>query len=164
MPSSRGSSQPDQGSNPSLPHCRWILYHLSHQGRPRRLERVSLQFSRGNSWSRNWTGVSCIARQILYQLSYQGNPFKAISRSNFCKSLDFSTLKSGSKLGGGRWLVFYSQVPTATLPPLPSFIKGECLTHVFCLLGWNDGGSSSWPALHVFLMAGTVTASPVLRA
>ena len=21
-----------QGSNPSLPHCRWILYHLSHQG------------------------------------------------------------------------------------------------------------------------------------
>ena len=23
-----------QGSNPSLPHCRQILYHLSHQGRP----------------------------------------------------------------------------------------------------------------------------------
>ena len=22
------------GSNPSLPHCRWILYHLSHQGSP----------------------------------------------------------------------------------------------------------------------------------
>ena len=21
-----------QGSNPSLPHCRWILYQLSHQG------------------------------------------------------------------------------------------------------------------------------------
>ena len=27
-PSSRGSSQP------TLPHCRWILYHLSHQGSP----------------------------------------------------------------------------------------------------------------------------------
>ena len=25
-----------QGSNPSLPHCRWIPYHLSHQGRPHR--------------------------------------------------------------------------------------------------------------------------------
>ena len=24
---------PTQGSNPGLPHCRWILYHLSHQGR-----------------------------------------------------------------------------------------------------------------------------------
>ena len=23
-----------QGSNPSLPHCRWILYQLSHQGSP----------------------------------------------------------------------------------------------------------------------------------
>ena len=22
---------PVQGSNPGLPHCRWILYHLSHQ-------------------------------------------------------------------------------------------------------------------------------------
>ena len=26
---------PTQGSNPVLPHCGWILYHLSHQGRPR---------------------------------------------------------------------------------------------------------------------------------
>ena len=25
---------PTQGSNPGLPHCRRILYHLSHQGRP----------------------------------------------------------------------------------------------------------------------------------
>ena len=26
-----------QGSNPGLPHCRWILYHLSHQESPRAL-------------------------------------------------------------------------------------------------------------------------------
>ena len=25
---------PTQGSNPGLPHCRWILYLLSHQGSP----------------------------------------------------------------------------------------------------------------------------------
>ena len=25
---------PTQGSNPDLPHCRWILYPLSHQGSP----------------------------------------------------------------------------------------------------------------------------------
>ena len=24
---------PTQGSNPGLPHCRWILYQLSHEGR-----------------------------------------------------------------------------------------------------------------------------------
>ena len=29
---------PTQGSNPGLPHCRWILYQLSHQGSPRILE------------------------------------------------------------------------------------------------------------------------------
>ena len=33
MPSSRGIF-PNQGSNPGLPHCRWIIYCLSHQGNP----------------------------------------------------------------------------------------------------------------------------------
>ena len=30
---------PTQGLNPGLPHCRQILYHLSHQGSPIRLSR-----------------------------------------------------------------------------------------------------------------------------
>ena len=30
-----------QGSNSGLPHCRWILYQLSHKGRPRILEWVA---------------------------------------------------------------------------------------------------------------------------
>ena len=30
-----------QGSNSGLPHCRWILYHLSHQRSPRILEWVA---------------------------------------------------------------------------------------------------------------------------
>ena len=25
---------PNLGLNPGLPNCRWILYHLSHQGNP----------------------------------------------------------------------------------------------------------------------------------
>ena len=37
FPFSRGIF-PTQGSNPGLPHCRWILYQLSHQGSPRILE------------------------------------------------------------------------------------------------------------------------------
>ena len=52
---------PTQGSNPGLSHCRWILYHLSHQGCPRILEWVACTFSRGTSWPRNRTRVSCIA-------------------------------------------------------------------------------------------------------
>ena len=38
---------PTQGSNPGLPYCRQSLYHLSHQGSPRILERVAYPFSRG---------------------------------------------------------------------------------------------------------------------
>ena len=44
-----------QGSNPGLPHCRQILYWLSHQGSPRILEWVAYPFSRGSSRPRNWT-------------------------------------------------------------------------------------------------------------
>ena len=52
---------PTQGSNPSLSHCRQILYQLSHQGSPRRLEWVAYPFSRGTSQPRDQTGVSYIA-------------------------------------------------------------------------------------------------------
>ena len=34
MPSSKGIFA-TQGLNAGLPHCRWILYHQSHQGHPR---------------------------------------------------------------------------------------------------------------------------------
>ena len=87
-----------QRSNVGLLHCRWILYHPSHQGSPiflpyfllvkwshsvmsnslwphdcslpdssvhgifqaRVLEWVAISFSRGSSWPRDWTQVSCI--------------------------------------------------------------------------------------------------------
>ena len=38
---------PTQRSNPGLPHCRQILYQLSHQGSPRILEWVSLTLLQG---------------------------------------------------------------------------------------------------------------------
>ena len=61
-----------QRSNPGLPHCRQILYQLSHKGSPRILEWVAFSFSSGSSQPRNQTGVSFIAG-ILYQLSYEGS-------------------------------------------------------------------------------------------
>ena len=56
---------PTQGSNPSLPPCRQILYQLSHQGSPRVLEWVAYPFSRGSAWPRNRTGVSCTAGRFF---------------------------------------------------------------------------------------------------
>ena len=45
-----------QGSNPSLPHCRWILYHLSHKRKPKNpgvgslslLQRIFQKIERGS--------------------------------------------------------------------------------------------------------------------
>ena len=56
---------PTQGSNPGLPHCRWILYQLSHKGNPRILKWVAFPFPRGSCRPRNWTGVACIADRFF---------------------------------------------------------------------------------------------------
>ena len=40
---------PTQGSKPVLPHCRWILYQLSHQGSPGILEWVAYPLSSESS-------------------------------------------------------------------------------------------------------------------
>ena len=52
---------PTQRLNPGLPHCRWILYQLSHKGSPRILGWVAYPFSSGSSWPSNWTRVFHIA-------------------------------------------------------------------------------------------------------
>ena len=56
---------PTQGSNPGLPHCRWILYQLSHKGIPRILEWVAYPFSRGSSRPRNRTGSAALQADSL---------------------------------------------------------------------------------------------------
>ena len=56
---------PTQGSNPGLPCCRQILYHLSHQGNPRILDWVAYPFSRGPSQPNNRSRVFGIAGKIF---------------------------------------------------------------------------------------------------
>ena len=56
---------PTQGLNPGLQLCRQILYQLSYKGSPRILEWVVYPFSRGSSWPRNWTQVSCTAGRFF---------------------------------------------------------------------------------------------------
>ena len=53
---------PNQGLNWGLPHCRWILYHLSTKEAP---EYWLGSFSRGSSQPRNWPRVSCIAGRFF---------------------------------------------------------------------------------------------------
>ena len=56
---------PTQESNQALLNCKWIVYHLSHQGSPRILECVAYPFSRGSSWPRHWTWVSHITDRFF---------------------------------------------------------------------------------------------------
>ena len=65
---------PAQESNLDLPHCRRILYQLSHQGNPRILEWVACSSPEHIFLTQelNWGLWHC--RQILYELSYQGIP------------------------------------------------------------------------------------------
>ena len=69
---------PSQGLNPGLPHCRQILYHLSHQGSPRILQWVAYPFSRGSSWPRNGMGVSCITGGFFTSCSIRGAHSKTL--------------------------------------------------------------------------------------
>ena len=52
---------PIQGSSPGVPHCRQILYQLSHKGSPRILEWIAYSFFSRSSQPRNQTGISATA-------------------------------------------------------------------------------------------------------
>ena len=65
---------PTEGLNPGLSHCRQILYHLSQQERPRKLECIAYPFLQEISPTEasNWAVLHC--RGTLYQLNYQRSP------------------------------------------------------------------------------------------
>ena len=68
---------PTQGLNPGLPHCRQILYQLSHKGSPEILEWVAYPFFRRSSWPKNWTEVSCTARGSFTNWAMRKEAFMA---------------------------------------------------------------------------------------
>ena len=70
---------PTQGLNPGLPHCRWILYYLSHQKNPRILE-CSLSPLQEIFPSQKTNQGLLHYRQIIYQLSYQASPLQSLLR------------------------------------------------------------------------------------
>ena len=65
---------PTQGSNPGLLHCRWILYELSHKGKPKNTGVVSLSLLQWIFPTQELNLGLLHCRQILYQLSSQGSP------------------------------------------------------------------------------------------
>ena len=85
---------PSQASNPGLPHCRQILYHLSYQGSLRILEWVAYPFSRGSSQPRNQTGVSCIASRSFTSWATREAPTLDLLATNTSNLRCLSTLQA----------------------------------------------------------------------
>ena len=105
---------PNQGLNPGLPHCRGILYQLSHRKNPRILEWVAYPFSSRSSQSQelNWGFLHC--RQILYQLAIRETPKQHIKWSNLEKKESFKCrlfcrLFCNSKTCN-QWLYLFSNI------------------------------------------------------
>ena len=65
---------PIQISNPGLPHCRQILYHLSHQRNPRILACIAYPFSKESFLTKESNRGFLHCKWISYQLNYQGSP------------------------------------------------------------------------------------------
>ena len=65
---------PTQELNLGLPHCRQILYQLSHKGSPRILEWVAYPFSSRSFRPRNWTRVSYTAGKFFTTWAISGKP------------------------------------------------------------------------------------------
>ena len=73
---------PTQESNSGLPHCRQIVYQLSHKGHQRTLEWVAYPFSSRSSWPSNWSRASCIAGRFFANWAIR-EALKFQSESNF---------------------------------------------------------------------------------
>ena len=89
---------------PKLLFSRWVqLFDSLHCSPPdssvhedfqaRKLKWVTISFSKGFSWIKNWTCVSCSGRQILYPLSYQ----ESLKRSQI-KPLELKSIIMNEKL------------------------------------------------------------------
>ena len=58
---------PSQGSNPGLPHCRQILYHLSHQGSSRNIGifvMLAMVNERVLKFPQSWCPLYCLSKYI----------------------------------------------------------------------------------------------------
>ena len=65
---------PTQGSNPGLPHCKWILYQLGPQGKPKNTGVGSLSLLQEIFPTQGSNPGLLHCRQILYHLRHQGSP------------------------------------------------------------------------------------------
>ena len=136
IPFSRGIF-PNQGSNPDLLHCRWILYQLRHKGSPRILEWVDHPFPRGSSRPRNWTRVSCIAGKFFTSWAtwevhiYSAHrcfllPF-SLTTSEYSQNICMHAHTHTKPTAGHYWLMPFPESPKQSQAGLTQSLVGSLL-------------------------------------
>ena len=114
LPCSPPGDLPTQSSNPGLPHCRQILYHVSHKGRPRILEWVSLV-------------------QLLSRVRLSATPWIAACQASLSITNSQSLLKlmSTELVMPSSHLILFR--PLLLLPPIPPSIRVFSNESVLCI-------------------------------
>ena len=83
---------PIQGSNPGLPHCRWILYHLSHQESPKCQTRGEIKYL---FLITNHSVIESVSRRLVKLLCGVGFIFKKLIKTNIQSyAYDYSTVSN----------------------------------------------------------------------
>ena len=101
---------PTQRSNPGLPHCRWILYQLSHKGSPPAYSN-SMQFS--------WGLVECPVPSTLLGTGMERFQWDVMCEQPWALLLEFSQPRVGFQLKGTQSVLLRLAL-VITLCPLPS--------------------------------------------
>ena len=117
---------PTQEWNPDLPHWRWILYRLSHQGSPRNYGVDSLSLLQGIFPNQELNRILLHCRQILYQLRYKGSPLYNIVIQYFYTFQNDHHNVSSSSVTIQRYCIIVTFCTLYILPPLSLLTKG-CL-------------------------------------
>ena len=134
---------PNQGSNPGLLHCRWILYQLSQKQCPRILEWVDYPFSSGSAQLRNWTGVSCTTGEFFTNWDIRGLDHHLIESSI---SLIFKFLVKETYFSLYNWLSVSRSV-------VPDSLQPSRLQPTRLLCPWDFPGKDTGVGCH-FLLQG----------
>ena len=116
------------GLNPCLPHCRWILYQLSHKESPGILECVAYPFSSRSSWPRNQTRVSCTAGGFFTSWATK-EALEEIREGNLNRKLSENWRRYSP--GGSQLLTeTLAQLEEMPQPPFPRVLWGSrwCLS------------------------------------
>ena len=130
-----------QGLNLGLPHCRQILYQLSHKETPRILEWVAYPFFRGSSRPMKRTTVSCIASGFFTNWAIREPHLKILHNSTSTFLQKLSIMSDLKKISGIDSQYYISQFMLINIDLITSGVSDDKERNC---LQWRRPGFTPW--------------------